>query len=97
MPIVDSHYKLTGDFLKQFWEFYHQIQAYRSQPSDKQAVVLDQEFDTIVSTVTGYDQLDKRIAKTKSKKDRLLKVLKYPQIPLHNNPAELGARPRVRK
>jgi hypothetical protein len=24
-------------------------------------------------------------------------VLKYPEIPLHNNPAELGARQRVRK
>ncbi len=24
-------------------------------------------------------------------------MLKYPQIPLHNNPAELGARRRVRK
>jgi hypothetical protein len=41
--------------------------------------------------------LDKRIAKTKTKKDRLLKVLKYPEIPLHNNPAELSARRRVRK
>ena len=41
--------------------------------------------------------LDKRIAKTKAKKDKLLMVLKYPHIPLHNNPAELGARQRVRK
>jgi len=27
----------------------------------------------------------------------LLKVLAHPEIPLHNNPAELGARQRVRK
>ena len=37
------------------------------------------------------------MAKTKQKKDRLLKVLKHPEIPLHNNPAELAARRRVRK
>jgi hypothetical protein len=97
IPVVDYHRQLTADFLTQFWDFYHQLQDYRSQPSKQQAAVLEQAFDDLFSTVTGYHQLDKRIAKTKAKKDRLLKVLKYPQIPLHNNPAELGARRRVRK
>jgi len=97
IPVVDYHRQLTDDFLTQFWDFYHQLQDYRSQPSKQQAAVLDQAFDNLFSTVTGYNELDKRIAKTKAKKDRLLKVLKYPQIPLHNNPAELGARRRVRK
>ena len=97
MPVVAYHHHLLDDYLKQFWDFYHKLLAYRSRPSDEQAGVLDQEFDTLFSTLTGYDQLDKRIAKTKAKKDRLLKVLKYPEIPLHNNPAELGVRRRVRK
>jgi hypothetical protein len=97
IPVVDYHRQLTDDFLTQFWDFYHQLQNYRSQPSKKQAAVLDQAFDNLFSTVTGYNELDKRIAKTKAKKDRLLQVLKYPQIPLHNNPAELDARRRVRK
>jgi hypothetical protein len=97
IPVVDYHRQLTDDFLTQFWIFYHQLQDYRSQPSEQQAAVLEQAFDDLFSTVTGYHQLDQRIAKTKAKKDRLLKVLKYPQIPLHNNPAELGARRRVRK
>jgi len=30
-------------------------------------------------------------------KEKLLVVLDHPHIPLHNNPAELGARQRVRK
>ena len=41
--------------------------------------------------------MDKRIAKTQAKKASLLLVLKYPELPLHNNPAELGVRQRVRK
>jgi hypothetical protein len=97
IPVVDYHRKLTDDFLTQFWDFYHRLQDYRSQPSEQQAAVLNQAFDDLFNTVTGYHQLDKRIAKTRAKKDRLLQVLKYPQIPLHNNPAELGARRRVRK
>jgi len=34
---------------------------------------------------------------THAKKACLLMVLAHPEIPLHNNPAELGARTRVRK
>ena len=55
------------------------------------------EFDRLFSTSTGYQALDERIAKTKQKKAYLLLALKYPEIPLHNNAAELAARAQVRK
>ena len=47
--------------------------------------------------MTGYAALDQRIAKTKANKGQLLMVLRHPEIPLHNNPAELEARGRVGK
>ena len=46
---------------------------------------------------TGYQQLDERKALTLAKNEPLLMVLSHPEILLHNNPAELGARQRVRK
>ncbi|MBE9593472.1 MAG: transposase [Proteobacteria bacterium] len=46
---------------------------------------------------TGYQQLDNRIAMTRKKKEKLLLVLDYPQIPLHNNPAEIALRELVIK
>ena len=97
MPIVDYHRKLLDDFTEKFWVFYRKLRDYRSKPSQKEALILEETFDNLFDTVTGYDDLDKRIAKTKNKKERLLMVLKYPEIPLHNNSAELGARRRVRK
>ena len=97
MPFVEYHQQLLADFRQQFWEYYHQLNAYRANPTPQQAAKLDQEFDALFSQVTGYDELDKRIAKSKAKKDRLLKVFAYPEMPLHNNPAELAARRRVRK
>ena len=97
MPFVEYHQQLLADFRQQFWHYYHQLNAYRANPTPAQAVKLDQEFEALFSQVTGYDELDKRIAKTKAKKDRLLKVFSYPEMPLHNNPAELAARRRVRK
>ena len=50
------------------------------------------EFDELFSVITGYDALDKRIALSKKKKENLLMVLKHPEIPIHNNSAELDAK-----
>jgi len=96
-PFVPLHQQLLETFLKQYWGFYRQLLQYREYPSDKEHIRLDNLFDEVFSTVTGYDALDQRIAKTKSKKSSMLLVLDHPEIPLHNNPAELGARKRVRK
>ena len=49
------------------------------------------------ATKTGYWALDERIGLTRAKKTSLLMVLVHPEIPLHNNSAELDARQRVRK
>jgi len=96
-PCVAYHRQWLKNFLKQFWDYYHALQAYRLQPDPQQALYLSQQFDTLFSQQTGYDQLDQRMAKTKAKKDHLLVVLHHPEIPLHNNPAELAVRRRVRK
>lgn len=97
MPCVEYHQRLLADFRREFWEYYHKLNAYRADPTRERAVELEKEFDELFGQVTGYDELDKRIAKTKAKKDRLLKVFAYPEMPLHNNPAELAVRRRVRK
>ena len=96
-PFVPSHRPLLDEFLDQFWTFYHDLLAYREQPSLETRAQLNTRFDELFGTVTGYAALDDRIAKTRTKKDALLQVLDHPEIPLHNNPAELGARARVRK
>ena len=96
-PFVDFHQQLLADFRKRYWQFYHQLLDYRQAPDPHQAQTLRTTFDSLFTTVTGYAELDKRIAKTWAKKDKLLLVLDYPELLLHNNPAELAARQRVRK
>lgn len=66
-------------------------------PLPETAESLSTEFDQLFSIKTGYSDLDDRILKTKNKKDNLLLVLQYPQIPLHNNASELAARVQARK
>ena len=45
----------------------------------------------LVATVTGFDELEQTIKKTKSQKEILLVVLNQ-EVPLHNNYLELVAR-----
>ena len=97
VPYIPYHQTLVDVFVERFWQYYGQLRCYREQPSPAEATRLDEEFEALFSTVTGYTALDERIAKTRAKKSCLLMVLKHPEIALHNNPAELGARARVRK
>lgn len=96
-PYVPQHQKLLEDFLEHFWDFYRELLAYRQQSTLEEQTRLETEFDTLFSTKTGYWALDERIALTRAKKTSLLMVLEHPEIPLHNNSAELDARQRVRK
>lgn len=96
-PVVALHREQLDAFLKDFWEYYDRLLAYREKPTPDKRSRLETEFDRLFMTKTGYEELDKRIAKTLAKKDSLLLVLKYPELPLHNNASELGARQRVRK
>jgi hypothetical protein len=96
-PVVAHHRQLLAQFMDRYWTFYHQLLAYRQDPVPEHVPRLEAEFDDLFSTVTGYTGLDRRIAMTRDKKEALLMVLRHPEIPLHNNPAEIEMRRRVRK
>ena len=96
-PCVLLHREWLEAFRKRYWDFYRELLAYRQDPAPERAAQLRDKFDELFSTVTGYDELDQRIARTRADKTYLLMVLSHPEVPLHNNPAELDARTRVRK
>lgn len=96
-PTIPYHQKLRDKFLRSFWTFYHRLNAYRQQPSPQKASLLEHQFDRLFAIQTGYDALDKLIARTRNHKTQLLMALHHPEIELHNNPAELSVRQRVRK
>ena len=96
-PFVACHQKLLDDFLEQFWNYYRKLLAYRDSPSRDKAYELESEFWTLFTDKTGYEQLDERKRLTVLKVDELLLVLEHPELPLHNNPAELAARTMVQR
>jgi hypothetical protein len=94
---LPQHQELLASFRKSYWEFYRELRAYPEAPSAQEAARLEARFDELFGTQTGLEVLDDRIRLTREKKKELLSVLGHPEVPLHNNAAELGARRRVRK
>ncbi len=96
-PVVPLYKEQLEDFLTRFWDYYGKLLDYKEQPTCVQAEKLSAEFDELFSTKIGYYALDDRIEKTKAKEEELLKVLKYPELPLHNNGSELEVRAEKRR
>ena len=96
-PVIALHRQQLKDFRKLYWEYYDQLLAYSEKPTAKERKRLENQFDSLFATETGYHDLDQRIIKTRAKKTSLLLVLQHPELPLHNNASELAVRQRVRK
>jgi hypothetical protein len=96
-PCFDLHRRLLDEFLDTYWKYYAKLLEFKQNPRPEDRTKLAAEFEDIFSKKTGYDQLDERISKTFEKKANLLQVLDCPEVPLHNNASELGARTRVTK
>ena len=96
-PFVEIHRQILDDFMEEYWAFYKWLLAYKINPGQLMREELDAAFETLFTTKTTYFDLNQRIEKTYSNKEKLLAVLINPSLPLHNNASELGARRVVRK
>jgi Transposase IS66 family len=96
-PVVAVHQQALEKFLQQFWQYYRQLLDYRMAPSVIRAQELAAEFERLMSEKSGYQQLDERKQLTRAKASELLLVLEHPELPLHNNAAELAARTMVQR
>ncbi len=96
-PFNNSYRKILDNYMDKYWSYYHDLLDYKSNPSLELSIKLEADFDELFSRKTSYEALNEKIIKTSKDKDKLLTVLRHPEIPLHNNLAELGARKQVRK
>ena len=96
-PITPLFQSEVDDKLGEFWDLYHDLMDYKEEPNDEKRNLLEKKFDHLVETNSKFLPLKSTLGTIAENKDKLLQVLNNPKIPLHNNPAELGARAQVRK
>ncbi len=79
------------------WNLYRALKAYKTDPKADQKEALSKEFDRVFTMRTSSAALNGLIDRTHANKDKLLKVLDYPHIPLHNNDSERDIREYVKR
>ena len=97
IPVLTTHKEELERVRREIWDYYKKLTDYKKNPTDQKKERLWEEFDLIFKQETGYDDLNERLALTFAKKNELLTVLDYPEVPLHNNVSENGVREMVIK
>jgi hypothetical protein len=97
LPQFECHRRALARFRQRYWDYYRELLAYREAPSAAEAARLEAAFDALFGTESLWTGLSTCIERTRANRVKLLRVLTHPELPLHNNPAELAARRRVRK
>ena len=104
----DRHYKKLTPWLLysrrelerfrgEWHAFFLLLKKYKLRPTVEKRMRISKRFDELFTTQTGYKELDERIAATYADKEKLLRVLNHPNIPLDNNESERGVREFVIK
>lgn len=80
----------------QLWTYYQDLKAYRENPHEAEKIRLGQRFDDIFGTdYPHHPCLNLALAVFRDRKQELLRVLDFPDLPLHNNAAETDIREYV--
>jgi len=97
IPLSDGQraaYEASRDAI---WDYYQRLKAYRQAPTPQWRGRLDNDFDRLFLTKTGWPELNEVLRTIHGKKSELLVVLEHPEIPLHNNLSENDIRQYVKK
>jgi len=80
-----------------YWSLYQALKQYKLQPDQQQAVLLEQQFDSLCEPVLNYASLNQVLKELKAKEEKLLLVLYRPEASLHNNDSERDIREYVKR
>lgn len=93
-PLHERQFRL---FKARYWKLYRRLLRYKAAPTAREAKAIETAFDRLVNEQKAPSFLAECIARTRKNKEKLLLVLRHPDLPLHNNARELDVRRRVRK
>ena len=96
-PVTQPQRKAVERQRHLIWRFYHDLKAYKEEPSRRRAAQLRARFDRIFKRRTCYVTLNRLLARLHARKSELLRVLDHPEIPLHTNGSENDIRAHVTK
>jgi hypothetical protein len=92
IPISENERLEIDKIRGEIWDYYEALKTYKLFPCIDQQIQLAKRFDGIFNAIYQSDALKSLMAQTRSRREGLLQVLKYPLLPLHNNDCERDIR-----
>lgn len=97
IPVSDQIRLELDQVRDAIWSLYRDLKAYKVNPETDRKEALSKEFDRVFTMRTSSAALNDLIDRTRMNKEKLLRVLDYPYIPLHNNDSERDIREYVKR
>lgn len=97
IPVSDQVRLELEQIRDAIWGLYRDLKAYKAKPEADRKAALSKEFDRVFTMRTSSVALNDLIDRTYMNKEKLLRVLDYPNIPLHNNDSERDIREYVKR
>jgi hypothetical protein len=97
IPHGEEHRLAIARVQMMLWELYQDLKSYRQRPDAGSKRVLESRFDELVGGKSGYPSIDGVLKEMRAHKADLLRILEYPEVPLHNNGTESDIREYVKK
>lgn len=95
-PLNKKQARQFEKVLNQFWEIYNDLKTYKQNPKVAGGNRIRRKFNKLCTFETDSLSLQKTLKKLEENKAELLLVLRYPNLPLHNNLSERDIREYVR-
>ena len=96
IPLNEQHRQDQERVRGQIWDLYADLKAYRRHPDPALAPTLTARFDAIFTQRTAFATLNQTLKRLHAHKEKLLLVLKRPDIVLHTNGSEGDIRDHVK-
>jgi hypothetical protein len=88
IPLNDQQRQDQARVRGQIWELYADLKAYRRTPDPALVPALTARFDALFTQRTAFATLNQTLKRLHAHKEKLLLVLKRPDIVLHTNGSE---------
>lgn len=97
IPLNDMQAKAVTWARGEIWDIYHKLLDYKKNPQDTLKLDIEKHFDTFCKSKTEDHIVNLALKRFALNKAELLRVLKHPHIPLHNNLSEGDIREYVKR
>lgn len=97
VALTENELVLIDGIRDAIWNLYEQLKEYKEAPKQELRLRIEIEFDGLFSCHTESNAINDLLKNTLSRKEGLLRVLDYPELPLHNNDSERDIREYVKK